>query len=350
MKKIKEKSKIGELGRSLLKPITAVVTVFLITALLSPGAQAYDGRQEDGKLYWEQWGVAPLQLHEDYARWSVEYSDGVVDDTEHWGEIRFDTKTLSAEPINSNQGRQIIGSVRPFVYPNLPTEPSGETGMRTWPILITFVVWQDGDVNYEYDLGGFSAQYTTKEEGHEIKQQDGNAWNIEIGGTNAKAPTESSNAEAYFQNIYDYAIGKTINHDEVNLALNMIRTWYESDDEEPGWSQGNDWQAERQKVEYTEDEDTFNGRYMTFWEKIELLIPEDGYSGDPEDSSLEIAVDGFSDWPNSAHAIDYDATDCEWNIEITVTDVLEDGSSGGGGGGGGGTDPIPTGSDPFGGD
>ncbi|MFW5907626.1 MAG: hypothetical protein ACOCTR_04610 [Candidatus Natronoplasma sp.] len=319
-----------------LQSFGILAVLCLVIGVLVPGAQAYDGINEDGKYYWNAHTIVYTQVHEDSAKWSIRNSDGVVDDGEHWGEIRFNQNPLYAEPYGLE--RDIVGHVRPYVQASLPVEPAGQTGKRVWPILVTFVVYQPNG-SYGYDLGGFSAQYTTKL-GHEIRQMDGNAWEFEIGGTNAQAPNDDSKAEAYFENIYEYAVGKTIDHDEVQLAIDMIRTWAE-DDEPPEWYAEHDHQAERLKVEYTEDEDTYDGRYMTFWEKIDLLIPEEGDSGNPEESLLNIKVYGWAEDYN-CH-IDYDNTEAEWTLDIDVTDELEDGSSGGGGGGGGGTDPIPTG-------
>jgi len=321
----------------MLQGIGILAIIGLVVAGI-PGAEAYDGIQGDGKYFWNAIDTAFIQNHEEHSVWSVKYSDAIVDgygDEKDWGEIRFDQRNIYAEPIG--QEREIVGHVEPYVHLGLPTQAPGQTDYYTWEMLITFVVWQT-TASYVYTLDGFATQYTTTLS-HEIDQVD-EGYEFEIGGTNAQAPSESAEAQDYLENVYDYGLSKAINHDEIGLAIDMIRTYAEGQNE-PSWEQENDHRAGREKIEYNEEDDTYAGRYMVFWEQITLVGPDNP----PEDTFLRIEVDGFAT-EGTAHIIDFQSSLASWELDISVTDELEDGNGGGGGGGGGGWppwNPIPTG-------
>ncbi len=315
-----------------------------------PGARAYDGINEDDKYYWDAHTVAHLQVNEEGSILSFRDSDAIIDGYDphkDWGEIRFDQKSLYANPLDWENDRELIGHVRPYIHVYKPYEASRANDL-VFPMLITYIVHQPGDY-YAYDLGGFTTRYSTHTN-HRVRQMDGDAFPFELGGTNANAPGVSAGLEDYMENMYEYGVGRTLGMTggtEIQAALNMVRTWNEGNEDPPDWSQDHDYIAEREKIEYSEDDDSYDGRYMTFWEKIDLAVPTDPNGPTPEESTLKIQVDGFAAG-YAGHMQDY--TDTEWTINIHVTDDLEDGSSSSGSfpsppPGGGGTGPIPIGDD-----
>ena len=325
----------------MLKGVSLLV-VLLFVSISMPEVEAADGRNEHGKYYWSIGGsVANLQVAETSAQWSVRYSDDVVDQNEFWGEIRMDQQELTTQPYEyPSIPRDTVGYVRLFVQPELPQQPAGYSGgLRRWDMRLIFVVHAPDAHNLPYDLGGFTTRYlspyTTDYQIRQINPSDG--WEDELGGVNAAAVRERPLAEEWMEDVFGYAVGQTISHPEVDLALDMIRTWEESHDDRPSWNGGPyDNIGGRHNVFYTQDDDSYDGRYMVFWDKITLQIPDD--EGIPQDGWLKVGIDGLTAGYDS-HEVDY--WDTSWTINIDVTDDLEDAPPSGGGGGGGGGWLIP---------
>ncbi len=216
--------------------IAVIFAVFALVSMGMPTGRGYDGVQEDGKYYWNVGSVANLQIHDRHSVWSVRDSDAIIDDYDphkDWAEIRMTKKKIYAEP--STKPEKKVGYVRPYLHVGDISQPPGTTGQLEWPIQIVFVVYQpdyEADV-YDYDLGGISIEYECRP-GHEIRQYDtGTAFDYELGGTNCHAPSKSDDAEDYFSNVYDYALGKTLGFsggDEIEAAIDMIRTWRNNQD------------------------------------------------------------------------------------------------------------------------
>lgn len=328
-KKIKKRTR-------LLQGVSILVVLLLVTVSIPNAEASASGRNEHGKYYWNVNSTADLQIEEESAQWSVKNSDEVVDHYEFWGEIRMSQQPLYAEPHISGDlyERDDLGYVRLFVQPELPQQPSGfSCGLRRWDLRLIFVVHAPDAHGLPYDLDGFSTRYMTSV-GHEIQQiETGSGWEDELGGVNSAAERTDSLAMAWMEDVFDYAVGQTIQHDEVDLAINMIRTWQDHDSSRPNWNGNYNHHAGRHRVYFDEDDDSYDGRYMAFWDKITLQIPGDG-DGIPQESFLNIGIDGYAAG-YEYHDIDF--THTSWHLNIDVTDDLEDAPPSGGGGGGGGS-------------
>ncbi|MEF8873601.1 MAG: hypothetical protein V5A88_02895 [Candidatus Thermoplasmatota archaeon] len=298
-----------------------------------------DGIQENGLPYWEVEDPSDftLQVHEDYGRWSVKGADTVIDDTTLWGEIRLPSQELTADPPDG-EPRGFIGWIEPTVHFSLPTsgdpgEP--QDGDRPWEVRVTFTVWgtdnHEENDTFDYNLGGFCSQYIGSYDQNIIRQpEENNYLDFEIGGTNVKnAKDVSPSAKDMAEPVYDYTMGKLINQDEIELAVDMARTYAEESDEEPAWKIHEDWKAERWEVKYAyKDLGDDDQRIMTFWEQFDYVIPADD-DGSPKESVFRVDADGWAcpgegnEWVGG-HAVDYTDDEPQWKFTIESTDNLQD--------------------------